>query len=215
MRHVTSDLERLSFQSMPHQLIIVDHHWIIHSCNRAWQQGLGQSLPNPEANSKHTHYLRLTEAWAIRSKNPNTALVAQNLKERGTPFHRNHTYDICVYTVYNEERWFRAELTPLSHGNSIPNTDLALIAHMDITEQKKTERQLKKALSDVRTLRGLLPICAVCKQIKDDKEHWNSVERYLEKHTHAEFTHDICPECIRRLYPKYSNILDNRNHTDR
>jgi len=211
MRHVTSDLERLSFQSITHQLIIVDHDWIIHSCNRAWQQELGQLLPNPDANCTHRHYLHLLEAWALRGKNANMALIAQNLKERGTPFHRNHTYDICVYTVYNEERWFRAELTPLSHAHSNLDTDLALIAHMDITEQKKTERQLKKALSDVRTLRGLLPICAVCKQIKDEEEHWNSVESYLEKHTHAEFTHDICPECIRRLYPKYSNILDKRS----
>jgi hypothetical protein len=87
-------------------------------------------------------------------------------------------------------------------------SDLALIAHTDVTEQKQTERQLKKALSEVRTLRGLLPICAVCKQIKDEQDSWNSVESYLEKHTHAEFTHDICPDCIRRLYPKYSNILD-------
>ncbi|WP_458462521.1 hypothetical protein [Paenibacillus sp.] len=211
MRHVTSDLERVSFQSIRHQLIIVDQHWIIHSCNRAWQQGLGQFSPGTDANSNDRHYLHLLEAWALRGKKTNMTLVAQKLKEHGTPFHQNHTYDICVYTVYNEERWFRAELTPLSHADSILDTNLALIAHADITEQKKTERQLKKALSEVRTLRGLLPICAVCKQIKDEEEHWNSVESYLEKHTHAEFTHDICPECIRRLYPKYSNILDKRS----
>ena len=211
MRHVTSDLERLSFQSIRHQLIIVDHNWIIQSCNRAWQQGLGQCSPNPDIHSSYRHYLHLTEAWAKRGKNANMALVAQNLKERGIPFNRNHTYDICVYTVYNEKRWFRVELTPLSYANSILDTNLALIAHMDITEQRKTEHQLKKALSEVRTLRGLLPICAVCKQIKDEEEHWNSVESYLEKHTHAEFTHDICPECIRRLYPKYSNILDKHS----
>ncbi|WP_458125748.1 hypothetical protein [Paenibacillus sp. Z3-2] len=211
MRHVTSDLESLTFQSIRHQLIIIDHHWVIHSCNRAWQQGLGQFPPSSDANNNHRHYLHLLEAWALRGRNAATALVAQNLKERGTPFNRNHTYDICVYTVYNEERWFRADLTPLVHTEPIPDTPLALIAHVDITEQKKTERQLKKALSEVRTLRGLLPICAVCKQIKDEEEHWNSVESYLEKHTHAEFTHDICPECIRRLYPKYSNILDKRS----
>ncbi|WJH30842.1 hypothetical protein N6H13_09690 [Paenibacillus sp. CC-CFT742] len=88
---------------------------------------------------------------------------------------------------------------------------LALISHTDITEQKRIEQQLKLALSEVRTLRGLLPICAVCKQIKDEQDIWNSVESYLERHTHAEFTHDICPDCIRRLYPKYSNILDKRS----
>ncbi|PQP82834.1 hypothetical protein C0Q44_15745 [Paenibacillus sp. PCH8] len=211
MRHVTSDLERLSFQSTRHQLIIVDHHWTIRSCNRAWQQGLIPFTPNPDMSGAPGHYLHLLETWAMRSKNVNTALAAQNLKERGTPFKQNHTYDFCIFTAYSEERWFRAELTPLPYAYPSPESDLALIAHVDITEQKKTERQLKKALSEVRTLRGLLPICAVCKHIKDEEDCWNSVESYLEKHTHAEFTHDICPECIRRLYPKYSNILDKRS----
>lgn len=63
-------------------------------------------------------------------------------------------------------------------------------------------------ISQIRTLRGLLPICAVCKSIRDEEDLWNSVENFLEKHTHAEFTHDICPDCIRRLYPKYSSVLD-------
>lgn len=213
MRYLISDLERLSFQSMQHQLIIVDHNWIIRSCNTAWQQGLGQ-LPKPGVSSQSStipetsYYLRLIEGWTLREEQAKNAKIVQELKSITAPFKDSHTYDISVQTIHNEQRWFRLELTPLIQAAPSLLSDLALIAHTDVTEQKQTERQLKKALSEVRTLRGLLPICAVCKQIKDEQDIWNSVESYLEKHTHAEFTHDICPDCIRRLYPKYSNILD-------
>lgn len=214
MRYLISDLERLSFQSMQHQLIIVDHNWIIRSCNTAWQQGLGQLLPKPGVSGhsstipETSYYLRLIEGWTLREEQAKNAKIVQELKSITAPFIDSHTYDISVQTAHNEQRWFRLELTPLIQADPSLLSDLALIAHTDVTEQKQTERQLKKALSEVRTLRGLLPICAVCKQIKDEQDSWNSVESYLEKHTHAEFTHDICPDCIRRLYPKYSNILD-------
>ncbi|NEU61465.1 hypothetical protein [Paenibacillus sp. ALJ109b] len=217
MRYLISDLERLSFQSMQHQLIIVDHNWIIRSCNTAWQNGLGQLLPKPSVTgpSRTTpelpHYLHLVEGWTLREENTKNEKIVQELKSITAPFKDSYTYDISVQTVHNEQRWFRLELTPLIQADPSLQSDLALIAHTDVTEQKQTERQLKKALSEVRTLRGLLPICAVCKQIKDEQDSWNSIESYLEKHTHAEFTHDICPDCIRRLYPKYSNILDKRS----
>ena len=50
---------------------------------------------------------------------------------------------------------------------------------------------------------GLLPICSSCKKIRDDKGYWNQIEEYIEKRSGAEFTHSICPECARKLYPDY------------
>ncbi|MFC9707109.1 hypothetical protein ACFTRD_03005 [Paenibacillus sp. NPDC056933] len=216
MRYLISDLERLSFQSMHHQLIIVDHNWIIRSCNTAWQQGLGQpptklDISDTSRTPETSHYLQLMEAWISREEKAKNAKIVQELKNITKPFNDCCTYEISIQTTHREQRWFRLELTPLRQADPTLLSDLALIAHTDVTEQKHIEQQLKKALSEVRTLRGLLPICAVCKQIKDEQDAWNSVESYLEKHTHAEFTHDICPDCIRRLYPKYSNILDKRS----
>jgi CheY-like chemotaxis protein len=54
------------------------------------------------------------------------------------------------------------------------------------------------ALANVKTLRGLLPICADCKKIRDDKGYWNKVETYLKKHTDAQFTHGLCPDCVQK-----------------
>ena len=69
-------------------------------------------------------------------------------------------------------------------------------------EREKLITELQAALGDIKTLRGLLPICASCKKIRDDKGSWKGLERYIMDHSDAQFSHDICPDCIRRLYPE-------------
>ena len=62
---------------------------------------------------------------------------------------------------------------------------------------------LKEALSKISTLRGLLPICAACKKIRDDKGYWKQIETYIMEHTDADFSHGICPDCAKELYGEY------------
>lgn len=80
-------------------------------------------------------------------------------------------------------------------------THLELKFKREELEQKNAE--LFKALDQVKVLRGLLPICASCKKIRDDKGYWNQIEVYIRDHSEAEFTHGICPDCARKLgYPE-------------
>jgi len=72
-------------------------------------------------------------------------------------------------------------------------------------EREKLIQELQSALQQVKTLRGLLPICANCKKIRDDQGYWNQVEVYLGKNTDAEFSHSICPDCMAELYPDLMN----------
>ncbi|MEN6318482.1 MAG: hypothetical protein ABFD82_06965 [Syntrophaceae bacterium] len=62
---------------------------------------------------------------------------------------------------------------------------------------------LKKALDEIKTLSGLLPICASCKKIRDDDGYWKQIELYISEHTGAEFSHSICPDCREKLYPGF------------
>ncbi len=64
--------------------------------------------------------------------------------------------------------------------------------------QKRLIAELEEALSKVKTLSGLLPICSACKKIRDDQGYWSQVEGYLQKHTDAQFTHSYCPECAQK-----------------
>lgn len=68
--------------------------------------------------------------------------------------------------------------------------------------------RLEKALSQIKTLKGLLPICANCKKIRDDKGYWNQIESYVQAHSDAEFSHGICPECMKKLYPDFVKDKD-------
>ena len=78
----------------------------------------------------------------------------------------------------------------------------------DITERKRAEEEreklihdLQKALSEIKMLKGILPICASCKKIRDDRGYWRQIEVYIRDHSEAEFSHGICPECKEKLYP--------------
>lgn len=68
-------------------------------------------------------------------------------------------------------------------------------------EMARQTAHLKKAMENIKQLEGLLPICAGCKKIRDDDGYWNAVESYIQKRSEAVFSHCICPECARRLYP--------------
>jgi DNA-binding response OmpR family regulator len=69
-------------------------------------------------------------------------------------------------------------------------------------------KELQYALNDIKILRGIIPICANCKKIRDDKGYWNQVEVYIREHSEAEFTHSLCPECVHELYPDYEEQDD-------
>jgi len=80
----------------------------------------------------------------------------------------------------------------------------------DITERKEAEEEreklileLQEAISKIKTLSGLLPICASCKKIRNDHGYWEQIEYYIREHSEAEFSHCICPDCAGTLYPEY------------
>lgn len=91
-----------------------------------------------------------------------------------------------------------------------------LIILRDITARKQLEaeredliRNLQGALDRVKTLSGLLPICANCKKIRDDRGYWHQVEIYIHEHSEADFSHSLCPDCTRKLYPELYDKTDN------
>ena len=88
-------------------------------------------------------------------------------------------------------------------GNPVRRTG----THKDITDRKEAEiereqilKKLNKAVKDVKTLGGLIPICSSCKKIRDDKGYWNRLESYIQAHSDAAFSHGLCPDCSEKLY---------------
>jgi PAS domain S-box-containing protein len=105
-------------------------------------------------------------------------------------------------------------------GSAVPVLDEkgriegAVVVNQDITEAKRLEREredlihsLEEARKNIKILSGLLPICASCKKIRNDRGSWEQMEQYIRSHSEAEFSHGICPECMKRDYPEYAGLI--------
>ncbi|MGD1046214.1 MAG: response regulator transcription factor [Bacteroidota bacterium] len=80
---------------------------------------------------------------------------------------------------------------------------IAAARFADLMELRRLNSELKEALDNVKVLSGLLPICANCKSIRNDRGYWEAVEEYITENTEAYFSHSLCPACIDKLYPDY------------
>lgn len=79
-----------------------------------------------------------------------------------------------------------------------------------LEREKKLNARIQKALADIKVLGGLIPICSNCKKIRDDKGYWENLEKYIQIHSEAQFSHGICPDCAAKLYPELLSELEKR-----
>lgn len=119
-----------------------------------------------------------------------------------------------LVVIEEEVPTFEGVQTWISHKfpmrNAAGEAVLAVLS-LDITARRRSEQErerlvieLRRALAEVKTLNGLIPICTSCKNIRDDAGYWQLIEGYIAEHSEAEFTHGICPECLTRLHPDYA-----------
>lgn len=91
-------------------------------------------------------------------------------------------------------------LKPFTERELMVQIEMALYRHHLETERAQLRRELEIAHENLKTLRGLLPLCAGCKKIREDDGYWSKLEDYFSEHANVEFTHGFCPECEARLY---------------
>jgi PAS domain S-box-containing protein len=113
--------------------------------------------------------------------------------------------------VTREGKRIQVSLTVSPIRDEFGNIIGASTSGRDITERKRAEKErerlvteLQTALAKVKLLSGFLPICSACKKIRNDEGYWEQVETYIRHHSEAEFSHGICPDCLRKLYPAYT-----------
>jgi len=103
----------------------------------------------------------------------------------------------CETCYAPQNRWLAINAYPFRDGVSV--------LFEDVTDRKNAQRErehlieeLQDALANIRTLRGLIPICAWCKRIRNDSGYWEQLEQYLKEHSEAKFTHGMCPDCLKK-----------------
>jgi PAS domain S-box-containing protein len=124
-----------------------------------------------------------------------------------------HTMERTVPTRHGQRY---IEITSSLLKNSEDKVIAGIEVVRDVTERKRLEAEremlideLREALAKIRTLKGLIPICAWCKKARDDKGYWEELEHYIRDHTDADFTHGICPECLEKVSGERYEDFDN------
>lgn len=117
-------------------------------------------------------------------------------------------YEHIHFDKNNNQRYVEVSAYPITddEGNIIKFIHIS----RDISKRKQLEQErerliseLKESFENIKTLKGLIPICASCKKIRDDEGFWSQVETYISEHSDAQFSHGICPDCMKELYPEY------------
>lgn len=195
------ELER-TFDAIPDLIAVLDTQYRILKVNKSMGARLG-------LDSNGTTDLKCYECIHDTLSPPEFCPHAQLLVDG-----REHTVEVHEKNLGGD---FIVTVAPLhdSKGKIIGSVH---VAH-DITERKRVEMerdrfisQLREALSQIKTLRGFLPICAFCKKIRDDEGYWQQMEKYIRDHSDAEFSHGICPDCLKKHYP---SIVDEKENIEK
>ncbi|MBN2224180.1 MAG: PAS domain-containing protein [Deltaproteobacteria bacterium] len=189
----TSSQWRATFDSIPDWIVIVDEECRIVKVNKAFADSFGRH-PKDVVGRKCRGFIGGID-WPC-TECPREAVIADGTPRVTEVFNRRLSAHMVITTAPYVD--LQGRISGTSH------------VIKDVTERKRADlerealiAELQEALSRVKTLSGLLPICASCKRIRDDSGNWDPIEVYIRDRSSAQFSHGICPECARKLYPDY------------
>ena len=123
-------------------------------------------------------------------------------------FKTGYVEDVPYQFVKKNGETIDVLLTAISEKDENGNVIRSLAGSTDVTERKRVEeerekliKELQEAFKEIKTLRGILPLCSFCKKIRDDKGYWEQVDVYIYKHLQADISHSLCPDCAKEHYP--------------
>lgn len=172
-------------------IVILDQDAKVYGANKRFAEMLGYSLE--EVRELHVW------DWDVHFKQEQIVELAESVDEDGHQFVTQHRRkDGTIIDV---------ELS--NNGANYRGKKLIFCICRDISERKRAEKEredlikrLEASLSEIKTLRGILPICSFCKKIRDDKGYWEKVDVYIRKHSEADISHSICDECLKEHFPE-------------
>jgi len=153
------------------------------------------------------HGYPVPELLTMKISDLDTPESAEKIPQRVDRILEGEQIKFEVDHVRKDGTEFPVEVT--AGSMEIDGTNYIFAFDRDISVRKLAEKEneelimhLRQAIENIRTLHGLLPICAWCKKVRDDSGYWKKVEDYIEEHSHATFTHGICPDCLKKAEPE-------------
>jgi PAS domain S-box-containing protein len=196
---------RYLYENTPIMLHSINHRGLIVAVSNYWLSSLGFHR-NEVIGRPLTSFL--TDESKLFAK-----IVA-------FPYFLEHGYvqDISYQVIKKDGSLMDVTLSAIAEKDEEGNFQRSLAVMIDVTAQKKAEaaqekliRELQKAVDEITSLRGILPICSFCKRVRDDKGYWEQVDIYITKHSPAEISHSICPACLEKHYPHLKQKSEGEN----
>jgi PAS domain S-box-containing protein len=190
------ELEARFFDLSIDLLCFLDFSGYFKRLNPAWERTLG--FTRAELMSKpFIEFVHPEDRERTLNQN-------RSVRAGGQARHFENRY-LCKDGSY---RWLLWNATPDSERSVIYSVARDITARKQVEEERdRLLAQLQAALAEVRTLQAILPICAYCRNVRDDENYWHSVEAYVATHTNTRFSHGICPSC-------YTNIVEPQLNED-
>ncbi|MBN1545227.1 MAG: PAS domain-containing protein [Syntrophaceae bacterium] len=183
------------YENTPIMLHSINSKGLIVAVSNCWLSSLGYTR-DEVIGYPLTHFL--TEESTLFAK-----IIAY-------PYFIEHGYvqDISYQVIKKSGELMDVTLSAIAEKDENGNFLRSLAVMIDVTARKKAEAaqekligELRKALDEITSLRGILPLCSFCKRVRNDKGYWEQVDIYIAKHSPAEISHSICPECMAKHYP--------------
>jgi DNA repair exonuclease SbcCD ATPase subunit len=135
--------------------------------------------------------------------------IFEYLKGRGYEVPRKESFDdVFVIVDMFARNGFVENLEIIEERKGQNRIDPLALENRQLLElAEERAARLAKLLKELKTLQGLLPICSNCKKIRDDQGYWKRLEHYLQEHSQATFSHGLCPDCLKELYPDLEGEL--------
>ena len=173
-------------------IVVLDQNGKVYEANKRYADMLGYSME--EVRQLHVW------DWDTQFVKEELLEMLQTVDDAGDHFETHHRR--------KDGTFIDVEIS--TNGAIYRGQKLIFCVCRDITDSKqaakereKLIKELQEALAEIKTLRGILPLCSFCKKIRDDKGYWEQVDIYIHKYSEADISHSICPECMKKHYPDY------------
>ncbi len=196
-----------SLERLPHNAVVINNQGVIQFTNREWKVFSHEYGLSPHNKWIGAYYSELMQDVIVDSEQ--WAKLCESVTIILSREHQVYTAEFSIQPINKGNRIFRLELYPLLSDDYLENAFIISLYDLGAFIEGTHLSGITSLCSTCQSTHELIPICASCKSIRNSKDEWITIEHFLKQQLALQFTHDICPDCVRQLYPQYARAFKN------
>jgi hypothetical protein len=186
-------------------VVVINSHGVVQFTNRRWKAFSHEYGLSSNKKWIGAYYSELMQDLIV---DPDQwAELCESVKYILRREHQVYTSEFSIQTANKGKRIFRLEIYPFLSVYYSANTFIITLYDLGVFIEGTPISEITSICSAYQPIPELIPICASCKSIRNPQDEWMTIEHFLKHQLSLQFTHDICPDCIRQLYPQYAKAL--------